>query len=74
MARKAKVAQAKKLKNKRLKAQAKGKKEAFSTKYYNRCFVCGRPRGYMRFFDMCRICVREKARKGELEGIRKASW
>jgi len=40
----------------------------------NRCEVCGRPRGYMRRFGMCRICFRELALKGELSGVRKASW
>jgi small subunit ribosomal protein S14 len=40
----------------------------------NRCRKCGRPRGYMRFFDMCRICFREKARRGEIMGVRKSSW
>lgn len=41
---------------------------------YNRCSKCGRPRGYMRKFDICRICFRELARKGELMGIKKSSW
>lgn len=40
----------------------------------NRCQVCGRPRGYMRFFKMCRICVREHASRGLIPGLRKASW
>ncbi len=74
MARLAKKVQVKKLQAKRDNARAKGKTEKFSTKHYNRCFACGRVRGYLRFFDLCRICVREKARKGELVGIRKASW
>ena len=41
---------------------------------YNRCGKCGRVRGYMRRFDMCRICFRELARKGALMGIKKSSW
>lgn len=41
---------------------------------YNRCGKCGRPRGYMRKFDLCRICFRELARKGQLMGVKKSSW
>ena len=40
----------------------------------NRCKRCGRPRGYMRRFQLCRICFRELALKGEIPGVRKASW
>ncbi len=39
----------------------------------NRCFATGRPRGYIRFFGMCRIVFREQALLGNLPGIRKAS-
>ena len=46
----------------------------FKVRGYNRCQRCGRPRGYLRDFGMCRICVRELASKGELPGVRKASW
>lgn len=53
----------------------KAKREAkFSTRMYNRCNVCGRPRGYMRKFDMCRICFRELASSGMIPGITKSSW
>jgi len=41
---------------------------------YSRCPICGRPRGFMRKFGMCRICFRELALKGELPGVRKSSW
>lgn len=41
---------------------------------YNRCYVCGRPRGYMRRFSLCRICFRERALLGELPGVTKSSW
>lgn len=41
---------------------------------YNRCGKCGRVRGYLRKFDMCRICFRELARKGAIVGVRKSSW
>ncbi len=40
----------------------------------NRCEKCGRPRGYMRRFHLCRICFRELALKGEVPGIVKSSW
>lgn len=40
----------------------------------NRCKICGRPRGYMRRFGMCRICFREHALKGEIPGVTKSSW
>ena len=40
----------------------------------NRCFRCGRPRGYIRKFDLCRICFRKLALAGEIPGVIKASW
>ena len=46
----------------------------FKVRGYNRCQRCGRPRGYLRDFGMCRICVRHLASNGELPGVRKASW
>ncbi|HKZ30512.1 MAG TPA: type Z 30S ribosomal protein S14 [Acidimicrobiia bacterium] len=46
----------------------------FKVRQYNRCNRCGRPRAYMRKFGMCRICMRELASRGELPGVRKASW
>jgi len=50
------------------------RKPKFKVRAYNRCQRCGRPRAYLRDFGMCRICVRELASKGELPGVRKASW
>lgn len=46
----------------------------FSTRKYNRCQRCGRPRGFYRKFGLCRICFRELALQGELPGVRKATW
>ncbi|PJF29027.1 MAG: type Z 30S ribosomal protein S14 [Phototrophicales bacterium] len=40
----------------------------------NRCQKCGRPRGYIRRFGLCRICFREMALKGEIPGVVKSSW
>jgi small subunit ribosomal protein S14 len=44
------------------------------TQVRNRCRLCGRPRGYIRRFQLCRICFRELALKGEIPGVVKASW
>lgn len=46
----------------------------YSTRVVRRCWRCGRQRGYIRDFDLCRICFRELANRGELPGIKKASW
>lgn len=50
------------------------KKPKFSTRKVRRCSQCGRPRAYMRRYGLCRICFRELASKGEIPGVRKASW
>ncbi len=54
-------------------AKAK-RKPKFSTRQKNRCPLCGRPRAYLRKFDMCRICFRSHALKGQVPGVTKASW
>lgn len=46
----------------------------FSTRIVRRCWNCGRRRGYMRRFNLCRICFRELANAGKIPGIRKSSW
>jgi small subunit ribosomal protein S14 len=46
----------------------------FPTRANNRCKLCGRPRAYLRKFEMCRLCFRELALKGEVPGVVKASW
>ena len=54
---------------------AKAKREPkFKVRSYNRCPICGRPRGYMRRFDMCRICFRNLAGFGQIPGVIKSSW
>jgi len=54
---------------------AKAKREPkYSTRAYSRCTRCGRPRSVYRQFGVCRICLREMANRGELPGVRKASW
>ena len=50
------------------------RKPKYSSRVIRRCQRCGRPRAYMRKFGLCRICFREKALRGEIPGIRKASW
>jgi small subunit ribosomal protein S14 len=49
-------------------------KAKFSTQQHNRCKICGRPKGYLRRFGICRICFRELASRGEIPGVKKASW
>lgn len=43
-------------------------------KLTRRCFKCGRPRSVYRDFNLCRICLREMAHRGQIPGLRKASW
>ncbi len=50
------------------------KKPKFRTRTYNRCRICGRARGYMRKFEMCRICFRKLASEGMIPGVTKSSW
>ena len=49
-------------------------KPKFRTRAYNRCKLCGRGRAYYRKFGICRICFRNIASRGEIPGVRKASW
>ncbi|USN59480.1 MAG: type Z 30S ribosomal protein S14 [Candidatus Peribacteria bacterium] len=74
MARKSKIAKASKLKKRFLLDLQHGKKSAVATKIFNCCNVCGRTRGYLGRYGICRICFREKANAGELPGVRKSSW
>ena len=53
------------------KANAKPK---FSVRGYSRCRRCGRPRAYMRKFQLCRVCFRTLALEGKLPGVTKSSW
>ncbi len=53
----------------------KSKKDPkFQVRKHNRCQLCGRPKGYLRRFGLCRLCFRELAWKGEIPGVKKASW
>jgi len=54
---------------------AKQKKEPkFEVRKYNRCALCGRSRGYLRDFGICRLCFRKLALQGKIPGVKKASW
>ncbi|MCX7677769.1 MAG: type Z 30S ribosomal protein S14 [Spirochaetes bacterium] len=54
---------------------AKSKKPPkFRVRHHNRCKLCGRPRGYLRRFEMCRICFRKLANEGKIPGVIKSSW
>ena len=74
MARKAIVHRQQKGLEEFLKAKAAGKKPVMATRVYNRCGLCGRRHGFMRFFGVCRICFRELATNGEIPGVTKSSW
>ncbi len=50
------------------------KKPKFKVRHRNRCRRCGRPRGYLRKFQMCRLCFRQLALLGEIPGVTKSSW
>jgi small subunit ribosomal protein S14 len=50
------------------------KKPKFKVRKYNRCELCGRSRGYLRDFGICRICFRKLALEGKIPGVKKASW
>jgi small subunit ribosomal protein S14 len=54
--------------------QKQKRKPKFGVRAYNRCSMCGRDSGYMRYFGICRICFREMAHKGLLPGVKKSSW
>jgi len=50
------------------------KEPKYRVRKYNRCPLCGRPRGYIREFGMCRLCFRTLALQGKIPGLKKASW
>jgi small subunit ribosomal protein S14 len=52
--------------------QSKNRK--YNVRKHNRCLICGRSRGYLRRFDMCRICFRKLATEGKIPGVIKSSW
>jgi small subunit ribosomal protein S14 len=50
------------------------KRRKYSVQVRNRCARCGRPRGYIRRFGLCRICFRELSLEGQIPGVKKSSW
>ncbi|HDS03045.1 MAG TPA: type Z 30S ribosomal protein S14 [Firmicutes bacterium] len=50
------------------------RRSKFKVREYNRCQICGRPKGYYRKFGLCRVCLRKYALEGKLPGVTKASW
>jgi small subunit ribosomal protein S14 len=50
------------------------KVQKFETREYTRCSICGRPHAVLKKYGICRVCFREKANKGEIPGVKKASW
>jgi len=46
----------------------------FKTRQVNRCRICGRPKGFLRKYEMCRLCFRKLASEGMIPGVTKSSW
>jgi small subunit ribosomal protein S14 len=69
MATTAKIARDRMLEGARIKKTPK-----LACRHRNRCYLCGRPRGYIRKFKLCRICFRKLALAGEIPGVTKSSW
>lgn len=74
MAIKSRIVKSRRKKRKFLESLYGGVSIKFMTRVRNRCEKCGRPRGYIRDFGICRVCFREMADMGEIPGIRKSSW
>ena len=52
----------------------RNKNKKYKVQHRNRCGSCGRPRGYIGDFAMCRLCFRKNADEGKIPGVRKSSW
>jgi small subunit ribosomal protein S14 len=65
---------AKKAKDLKLEIARKAKTPKLRGRHRNRCWRCGRPRGFLRKFGVCRLCFRQLALNGEIPGVTKASW
>jgi small subunit ribosomal protein S14 len=74
MATTAKIAKEEKKQAEINRAKAAGKQAKFAVRLRHRCKNCGRPRGFLRKFSLCRICFRKFALAGEIPGVTKASW
>ena len=65
---------AKKARDRKLLKAKKAGTAKLRCRHRNRCRRCGRPRGYLRKFELCRICFRQLALAGEIPGVTKSSW
>lgn len=74
MARTALIVKTQKRQKELKRALENGKDPSFPTRVYNRCKLCGRVHGFLRFFQVCRICFREHANRGAITGVKKSSW
>ena len=74
MATTAKIAKEEKKAAEITRARAAGTVAKFAVRHRNRCKNCGRPRGFLRKFSLCRICFRKFALEGQIPGVTKASW
>ena len=54
--------------------QKQQKKQKYETREYTRCKICGRPHSVLKKYGICRVCFRELASKGEIPGVKNASW
>ncbi len=54
--------------------EKQNKTQKFATREYTRCKICGRPHAVLKKYGICRVCFRELANKGEIPGVKKASW
>ena len=50
------------------------RKPKFSTQFYTRCKICGRPHAVLKKYGICRLCFRELAYNGDIPGMKKSSW
>ena len=74
MATTAKIAKDDKQAARNKRAREQKKKAKFACRLRNRCWRCGRPRGFLRKYGVCRLCFRQLALNGEVPGVVKASW
>ena len=61
-------------KDEKLAAAKAAKKPKLACRHRNRCFRCGRPRGFLSKFRLCRICFRKEGLNGHIPGVTKSSW
>ncbi len=74
MATTAKIAKDQKIADANKLAHEQKRKPKFPCRHRNRCWRCGRPRGFLRKYGICRLCFRQLALNGEIPGVVKASW